>query len=358
MSSVTAEIEARIRRRGAIPFAEFMELSLYGDGGYYARGVVPIGIDGDFVTGSSFSRLFAAVTARVVRRLKEALGGKCAYLEAGFGNGEHLREVASILADEPATELLAWDRVERSVPSSVRSLAGLDVLEEGELSGLIFSYELFDAFPVHRLIGLADRTLGELWVGLDENGNYEWRRSELSDPGLASLLGGEDLDTGQVADLSPRWADVYRQLATRLGRGLLVTCDYGFERSRLLDRRVRRHGTLACYSGHRVHRNPFAKIGEQDLTAHVDFTALREVGEAEGLETISFSRQARWLACAGLFEELEGAGMETREEAMSLLDGEGMGEEIRVLVQAREIAAESVLSLEILGSAPPLGGGL
>ncbi len=355
MPSVADEIEALVRRRGAIPFAEFMELSLYGEGGYYARETVPIGADGDFVTGSSLSRLFAGVTARVVRRLREALGGRCVYLEAGFGNGEHLREVASILADEPSTELLAWDRVARPVPDSVRSLAGLDALEEGEVNGLVFSYELFDAFPVHRLIGLGDGGIGELWVGLDENGNYEWRRSALSDPQLAGLLGGENLDAGQVADLSPRWADVYRQLANCLGRGLLVTCDYGFERPRLLDRRVRQHGTLACYTRHRVHRNPFTMIGEQDLTAHVDFTALREIGEAQGLKTISFSRQARWLASAGLFDELDGSSMQTREEAMSLLDGEGMGEEIRVLVQARGIAAEAVLSLEVLGTSLPPG---
>jgi SAM-dependent MidA family methyltransferase len=220
----------------------------------------------------------------------------------------------------------------------------LEEIGEAEVEGLIFSYELFDALPVHRLIGRADGSVGELWVDLDQDGELVWREGEVSDKGLLDLLRNPDvaLQAGQVADLSPGWAPLYRDLARRLGRGLLVTCDYGFERQRLLDPRIRFNGTLACYTRQRVHRNPFVKVGEQDLTAHVDFTSLIKAGEAEGLRTVALTRQALWLTACGLFEELKGTGAETRQQAMALLDGEGMGEEIRVLVQAKGIEMDGL----------------
>jgi len=224
----------------------------------------------------------------------------------------------------------------------------LGQIEDGTIDGLIFSYELFDALPFHRLIGRADGSVGELWVDHRQNGEdggFAWQEGELSDPALLDLLRDPDvrLQPGQVADLAPGWGPLYAELARKLGRGLLVTCDYGYERERLLDPRVRMHGTLACYSRHRVHRNPFVLVGEQDLTAHVDFTTLRRTGEAAGLTTFAFTRQALWLAACGLFEDLQNAPAETRLAAMALLDGEGMGEDVRVLVQARGIDPAEVL---------------
>jgi SAM-dependent MidA family methyltransferase len=141
---------------------------------------------------------------------------------------------------------------------------------------------------------------------------------------------------------------LYRRLASALGRGLLVTCDYGYERPRLLDPRVRRHGTLAAYRSHRVHRDALRDLGEQDLTAHVDFTTLREAGEAAGLETVAFTRQARWLTALGLFDDLTRVGPAARLRAAALLDPEGMGDQIRVLVQERSLDAARVVDRSIL----------
>jgi SAM-dependent MidA family methyltransferase len=335
----------RIRSEGPIPFACFMEEALYGEGGYYSREEVPIGEEGDYVTGASLSPLFGRVTARLLSRLDAALGGKAELFEAGYGTGAHLRNVLSapIYQERGPRRVRAWDRIARAVPEGVERVATLAGIGEGEIHGLIFSYELFDALPVHRLIGRADGTLGELWVGVGEDGEFAWREGEVSDPALPDLFEGAALAPGQVADVAPGWGPLYRELSGRLGRGLLVTCDYGFEREKLLDPRVRLHGTLACYSRQRVHRNPFVLVGEQDMTAHVDFTTLVRAGEESGLATVAFTRQALWLTAAGLFEELEGADFATRHQAMALLDGEGMGEEIRVLVQARGIAPRDVL---------------
>ena len=341
-------ISDRLRAALPLPFATFMEEALYGEGGYYRREDLAIGEAGDFVTGSSLSALFGRATARLLQRLDALLGRPAGLLEAGYGTGAHLAHLLSALpeTERAARRIWGWDRVARRIPEGATPVADLAELPDGGIDGLIFSYELFDALPFHRLIGRVDGSVGELWVdrGAD-GGDFAWREGELSDPALLALLRDPDveLQPGQIADLAPGWAPLYTGLARKLGRGLLVTCDYGYERERLLDPRVRKHGTLACYSRHRVHRNPFVLVGEQDLTAHVDFTALQRAGEAAGLTTFAFTRQALWLAASGLFEDLQEAPAETRVAAMTLLDGEGMGEDIRVLVQARGIDPAAVL---------------
>ena len=348
MSRVEDRLKGEIAHSGAIPFARFMEEALYGDGGYYAEPERRIGPQGDFVTGSSLSPLFAACTARLLERLDGALGRPAELLEVGYGDGRHLATVAELSASAGVgRRLRGVDRMARSGdPRGFESVATLAEIDPGGVDGLVFSYELFDALPVHRLIGTASG-IEELQVALSSDGEFVWRQTALSDERLATLP-GRALADGQIADLSPAWRPLYRQLAERLGRGLLVTFDYGFERDRLLDPRVRRHGTLACYRSHHVHRDPFREVGAQDLTAHVDFTTLREEGEAAGLSTVALTRQARWLTACGLFEGLEEADRETRLAAAQLLDGEGMGEEIRVLVQARGVDAAAILETGLL----------
>lgn len=352
----TDRLQTLIRTQGPIPFAVFMEQALYGDGGYYSREDVPIGEEGDYVTGATLSPLFGRVTARLLERLDKALGTTAAEMfEAGYGTGLHLENVvATLLEKTMGRQVRAWDRVPRPLPAGVERISSLEGIKDGEIQGLIFSYELFDALPVHRLVGRADGTVGELWVDLDEAGAFVWREGEVSDPTLPGLLRNPDvpLQAGQVADLSPGWQPLYRALARKLGRGLLVTCDYGFERERLLDPRIRANGTLACYTRQRVHRNPFVRVAEQDLTAHVDFTPLLQIGEAEGLRTVTLTRQALWLTACGLFEELQGADATTRQGAMALLDGEGMGEEIRVLVQAKGIETDGLFEPGVLTANP------
>ena len=283
LESVSRRLAERIRREGPIPFAVVMEEALYGAGGYYTRDPPAIGADGDYVTGSSLSPLFGRATARVVERVATALGRPADYLEIGYGGGEHLATVASSLAGDGGGRLLAWDRVAREVPPGVRRLTDLGELDRLGIEGVVFSYELFDALAVHRLIGRGDGEVGELLVDWRADHGFTYVEGGLSDPALEELLGEHRLDRGQIADLAPSWRPLYRALARGLKRGLMITCDYGYERARLLDARVRRHGTLASYSRHRVSRDALVDLGQRDLTAHVDFTALREAGEAEGL---------------------------------------------------------------------------
>jgi SAM-dependent MidA family methyltransferase len=339
---IVQRLAERIAREGPLPFAAVMEAALYGEGGYYTRDPPAIGMDGDYVTGSSLSPLFGRATARVVARMATVLRRPADYVEIGYGGGEHLATVAEAVGGSRAGRLLAWDRVARPVPPGVGVLEDLAELARLEIEGVVFSYELFDAFPVHRLIGRHGGMAGELLVDWSAGQGFGWVERDLSDPALGELLGGRVLEPGQIADLSPSWAALYRELARGLRRGLLITCDYGYERDRLLDARVRRHGTLASYSRHRVSRDALVDFGQRDLTAHVDFTALREAGENEGLATVSFTRQAQWLVAAGIFDDIAATGAPASAQARMLLDGEGMGEEIRVLIQAKDLSAKDL----------------
>lgn len=353
MLTPAERLRRTIAAAGPIPFARFMEEALYGEGGYYRKSESPIGRRGDFITGASFSSLFGSATARVLQRLDKEIGRPADFLEVGFGTGAHLRDLLAAIGEGTGRRVLACDRVQRSVPAGVELIDSVSEIDPGSLQGLIFSYELFDALPVHRLIGRAGGGLGELWVDLETDGKFGYVEKELFDSSFQDLLGedSKNLLLGQIADVSPAWKPLYREMAERLERGLLLTFDYGFDRQRLLDPRVRLHGTLACYRRHAVHRNALTAVGEQDLTAHVDFTALREAGEEVGLETISFTRQARWLLACDVFGELQAADREQRLQAMTLLDPGGMGEEMRLLVQGKGLDAGTLFNLEVLGSA-------
>jgi SAM-dependent MidA family methyltransferase len=342
MNDLEDRLRQEIERGGAVPFSVFMEEALYGDGGYYDRQEPAIGRGGDFVTGASLSPLFGATTAKLLRQLDEVLESPADYLEAGCGGGEHLASVASALGEGQDRRLLGWDRISRLLPTGIERLGDLEDLGESGVEGLVFSYELFDALPVHRLVRRGAELL-ELWVVLSTDG-FAWRDGPLSDPAL-DCWNHPSLEEGQIVDVTSDWETLYRALSRRLEAGLIVTCDYGFMRERLFDSRVRHHGTLACYRKQRVHRDPFVNIGHQDLTAHVDFTTLIEAGEIEGLKTIGLFRQAEWLAATGLLEGMESRSPEERIAVMELMNLEGMGEEIRVLVQSRGVDAKKMLPL-------------
>jgi SAM-dependent MidA family methyltransferase len=240
------------------------------------------------------------------------------------------------------------------VPQGVTAVDDLADLAQSPVRGLVFSYELFDALPVHRLVKGDGHAWRELGVALDDDKGFRWQELAADRTDLSELLGEQAaaVESGQIVDLAPGWQPLYRRLAETLECGLLVTCDYGFERHRLLDSRVRRHGTLACYRRQRVHRNPFVDVGSQDLTAHIDFTALVAQGEAAGLETVGLVSQAEWLGACGVFSDLGMADPATRLEAAQLMNLDGMGSEIRVLVQARDIDLEGLFDLELK---PPKG---
>jgi SAM-dependent MidA family methyltransferase len=345
--SLAERLRERIVREGPISFRDFMAAALYdADEGYYTRGAA-IGEPGDFVTSPTVSPLFAQAIARQFQGEIQGIEGPLDFVEVGAGDGRFLEAFSAALerqdpgfaarvklvAVEPSGE--AGRRLSE-VPFSrpVRLLDTAEDLAEGSVRGWIFSNELFDALPVARIQGFAGG-LRELRVGLEE-GRFGWVPAPAPEawPGRLAAF-GVALAPGQAGELSLDAAPLYRHLARALARGALVTFDYGHRAGVLYHALARPHGTLAVHSAGRRGGDPLARPGQFDLTAHVNWDELAREGEAEGLVTRGIFRQGRYLAEAGLLDLAKTEAEKWR--AYRLLDPEGMGEELSVLIQTRDV---------------------
>jgi SAM-dependent MidA family methyltransferase len=216
---------------------------------------------------------------------------------------------------------------------------------------LILSNELFDAFPVARLVR-REKGLRELCVTLRDD-RLDWSEREAPEEYVRYFADrGIELQIGQFADVTPEWSSFYAGLFSRFERCLIVTIDYGFEERKLFDPRIRRFGTAAAFHRQQFNRDLLARPGEQDLTAHVNFDDLIRAGERSGAGTLFFGRQAPFLLALGItghplftpshelsYERLDEAvaDSEERQAARRLVLPEGIGEEMRVLVQGRGV---------------------
>jgi SAM-dependent MidA family methyltransferase len=225
-------------------------------------------------------------------------------------------------------------------------------------SGCLYSNELIDALPVHRVV-MTSGGLKEIYVTC-ANGEFAEEAGELSTPEIENRLlhAGVVLQPGQQAEVNlnaPRWLAT---AAKALTRGYLLTIDYGYPAAELYTPR-RKLGTLLCYYRHQLEENPYLRLGLQDITTHVDFTTLMTCGEELGLQTVWFGEQYRFLLSAGIVEEIEEIERSARAEEEKLRlrltlkklimpDG-GMGDTFKVLIQCRDVAAPALLCQRRIG---------
>ena len=349
--TLSERLRQRIALEGPISFRDFMETALYDpEEGYYSRGA-PIGDGGDFATSPSITPLFARTIAGRFRDETAGLEGEVDFVEAGAGGGELLAELhAELSRTDPGfasrVRLTAIEAGRAGRESLARlRLPGLRVLASHEelaprsVRGWIFSNELYDALPVFRVRAARGGGLEEMKVTSSSDG-FRW----------IYVAAGEDLrryledveavlEPGQVAEVCLDAPRIHRALARALDRGSLVAFDYGHRSRTLYHPLARPNGTLAVHSHGRRGGDPLARPGEVDLTAHVNWDVLIRAGEAEGLQTAGTFRQGSWLAQAGLFDLAETEAEKWR--AFRLVDPEGMGDELSVLVQTREGSASS-----------------
>ncbi len=355
MSPAAEAIRAEIRERGPIPFARFMELALFHpQGGFYASGRVRIGVDhGDFTTAPHISAVFARCLARWVEAADRALGGPdpLVLVEGGPGEGRLARDLLDALAErrpdlyprvryvaDEASPALGARRRELLRPHQDRCL---EQAPRG-CAGVYLSNELVDALPVHRLRG-EGTGLEEAWVDWDGRGFREvWARPSPEAGAFlkryAPPLGDWEVEVRPAAEA---WLE---GAAARLGRGYVLTIDYGDRAERLYGPH-RLLGTATAYRAHRLVDDLLADPGEQDLTAHVDFTHLQRVGQRLGLTAEPLVNQREFLFRWGLEEEVVALEQRLPEvdrlaamQALAplLLPGPGMGDTFRVLVQTKE----------------------
>jgi len=242
---------------------------------------------------------------------------------------------------------------------------GISELAEGPcqagIRGVVFANELLDAFPVHRLVWDArQRRWFELGVTLRQ-GQFDWTRLERQDlpsghpesplSGLQILPSppaelAAILPEGFILDFCPAASSWWREAAAALACGRLVTIDYGLTAESMLSPE-RKEGTLRAYSGHQQSRDLLGKPGGQDLTAHVDFSALQAAGEAAGLETETLETQGRFLTrlAAGIWEgsaRFEAWTSKHNRQFLTLTHPEHLGGRFRVLIQRTHAADAGV----------------
>jgi SAM-dependent MidA family methyltransferase len=334
---------------GDLSFRDFVELALYHPAaGYYSRAQNPVGREGDFITAPLLSPAFSFAIAGLIREfLRRHEGEVTSVVDIGCGDGALIHALA---AQVPGPRYFGVDRALGRARAG-EGVTFVQTFEEVPRDGahLILSNELFDAFPFARLVQRGEH-IHELWIA-ERDGELDWSEHE-APPVYEDYFAshGIALEPGQFADVSLEWEAFYADLARYVRKGLIVTIDYGFPARKLFHPRIRRFGTAASYSRQRVTRDLLARPGEQDLTAHINFSDLERAGGREGASTVFFDRLNKFLLSLKitdheLFHPVTDLHMDGLQEGVQLLDErdsarrlilpDGIGEDLSVLVQAK-----------------------
>ena len=374
-SPLAALLHQQAQAAAGISFADFMAQALYHPQyGYYMAARDRIGKSGDFFTSSSVNALFGRLVARQLMQMADLLSAESFQIvEQGAGEGHLALDILDALAEE-APDLytrLTYTLVEVSQDNrqrqakSLAAHAGKVVWSHEEdwsiSSGCFLSNELVDAFPVH-VVEQHAGVLREIFVTSREDAFVEELREPV-DYSLAEYfawLGCRPIE-GNRAEANLAARDWMRLVGQRVTRGFVLTIDYGYPAQELYAPH-RRAGTLMCYHRHQADDNPYDLVGEKDITAHVDFTALQKAGSEAGLQTLCFSEQYRFLLGLGFFEELvrlEAAAADEKEaRALRLtlknliMPEAGMGETFKVLVQGKNVGTPELLCNRAIAAIP------
>ena len=372
MKTPDATLRAEIQKNGALPFARFMELALYHpETGYYETNKSTVGRHGDFITSVSVGELFGQLLAfqfgewlENLRQFKNK-NEKLKIVEAGAHDGKLAADILRWLKNfrpeifseieycllEPSPRRQGWQaETLKEFAPQVRWFSNFENLklktQNSKLHGVIFSNELLDAFPVRRLGWDAKEKKWFEW-GVTLNGEkFVWTRSADSVSALRlpsaildlppSLL--EVLPDGYTVETSPAAENWWRDAAKILAHGKLLAIDYGFTADEQFSP-ARTNGTLRAYHQHRVSDDLLANAGEQDLTAHVNFSAIQKVGGEAGLTTETFCTQPQFLtrifSAAVKKNNFENLDAKQVRQFQTLTHPDHLGRAFRVLVQSR-----------------------
>ena len=356
-------IQQKIKSEGPISFRDFMEMALYYPGlGYYTSPKEKIGPGGDFYTSANLTPHFGAMIARQMEEMWQHMGkGKFTIVEYGAGTGLLCHDILDYLHNRPEFyEQLRYCVVERS--PSMRSSERSHLHEKvswhasiGDLApvtGCIFSNELIDNFPVHMVV--MDDELREIFVD-HSNGFIEILQP--AGDALKNYLAELNiiLPKGFRTEINLDAVKWMSEISAALKKGYVMTIDYGYPSSELYSEH-RNGGTLMCYHKHHLNTDPFQAIGEQDITAHVNFSALCHWGLQNGVACCGITSQANFLLGLGFkdyFREQENSVGNILESAKKeaflthalLID---MGSRFKVLIQQKGMAYQQLKGLHNL----------
>jgi SAM-dependent MidA family methyltransferase len=369
-------IRAETTAAGVLSFARFMELALYcPDSGYYETQKDIVGRCGDFYTSTSTGELFGELLAfQFAGWLEEVriAERKTRIVEAGSHDGKLARDILNWLQlkrpelfgqieyciIEPSARRQEWQRnTLAGFENKIKWTAQLSGLKNPQsVSGIIFSNELLDAFPVHRHGWDAKSKKWFEWGVAVEGEKFVWARMRdtlAPRSGEGDGVGGASpssifhlpsslldvLPDNYTVETSPAAENWWREAAGVLERGKLLTIDYGFTAAEIFSP-ARTNGTLRAYFRHHASDDVLANAGEQDLTAHVNFSAIQKAGEEAGLKTEAFTTQTKFLTQIlekTLQDKTFGGWNSARtRQFQTLTHPEHLGRAFRVLVQSKD----------------------
>ena len=299
-----------------ISFEDYMNLALYAPGmGYYSSGATKLGSAGDFVTAPEISPLFGRTLAQQLWQISQHLA-QFNILEFGAGSGKLARDILLELEKTAALpekyfilEVSADLRerqqsgLKQEIPHLADRIEWLEQLPD-QFTGIVLANEVLDAMPVHIVRWHDDNVLerGVTW----QNDQFTWQDRAIQDKELLTIaqqltpeINPDNQPIDYVSEINLAAVHFMRSLASTLQQGVILLIDYGFGRSEYYHPQ-RNQGTLMCHYRHHAHDDPFYVPGLQDITSHVDFSAITQTGQSGGLALLGYTTQAYFLLNCGI----------------------------------------------------------
>jgi SAM-dependent MidA family methyltransferase len=339
---------------GWISFARFMELALYAPGlGYYSAGSAKIGAAGDFVTAPELSPLFARCVARQVAQLVES--GIRDVIEVGAGSGALARDLLQTLAGlerlperylilELSADLRERQRhrIAEAVPELIERVQWLDTIPE-RINSVVIANEVLDAIPTHIVRTRGDGHIEEAGIGMSARSDALERVYRSAGGALLAAAQALELPADYEAEINLSARALVKGFAERVERGALLFCDYGFPAAEYYHPQ-RFRGTLMCHYRHHAHDDPLVLVGLQDITTHVDFTAIADAAIDVGHTVLGYTTHAQFLINCGITNLLAASSVDDGRAwarlaaaAQKLLSPAEMGELFKVLALGRGV---------------------
>jgi SAM-dependent MidA family methyltransferase len=361
-------IIARIRKEGPISFQDFMEMALYYPKlGYYNAAQDKIGANGDFYTSANLTAAFGAMIGKQIEEMWQNLEQKTfKIVEYGAGTGLLCHDILDYLKNNPLLyESLSYCIIEKSTSMRMIQKRHLiekvswhdSILEIPEINGCILSNELIDTFAVHRVV--MQEELMEVFV------DYKEGFIEILKPAKKELTNyfetlNVHLTEGFRTEVNLQALSWIKEITQSLQKGYVITIDYGSLSAELYDNR-RSCGTVLCYHKHHKNDNPYQFIGEQDITTHINFSALSHWGTQYGLQCCGLVDQAQFLLALGIKEYQNIALLKNPNNPQLALQESiinyrllvDMGMKFKVLIQQKGIPKYSLLGLNLLNAVRP-----
>jgi SAM-dependent MidA family methyltransferase len=360
-------IAQKINDGGPISFHDFMKMALYYPGlGYYTSLKNRIGPGGDYYTSPCVASFFGELIGKQIEEMWRLSGeGEFTIVEYGGNNGMLCNDILNQIRNN--RELYSKARYyiieknfgnEKKFDGIHENATRCDSINDINITnGCVLSNELVDNFPVHRVVMKGE--LMEIFVD-HNNGGFK----EVLIPASDALTDYFDqlnihLPEGFQTEVNLQAINWIEEVAAKLEKGFVITIDYGFPSSKLYHEQ-RRSGTLLCYHKHRINSSPYENIGEQDITSHVNFSALQHWGSKYGLDCCGFTDQASFLRALGLTSHIrvmEQSGRYSVKEIKEklffvhnlLMD---MGSKLKVLVQQKGMPMQQLSAFASFQTAP------